>query len=260
MMKIEDIKVKMDAAYDKWQKRIATTQKFKERANKNWEIIVKNGWDIYLHEDGEFNPWEVKKETGSDKAFDITYKYNDAIDGAKESEKKEPEVEEIYQNWVKKYNDAIKFTAEVDEMPEIFKETIKMLAEEWTAWDIAKREEIKKAHKAVDDIPYEGETREEHRRAYAEFRKLYKYSIEQAYNKTDEEFYKKNEDTATAYMKDLVHRIKNKVGEITNMRNIHFSGKALNGMVEGTLGKAYIDTILAGGYNIQRLHYRVLVK
>lgn len=259
-MKIEDVKAKMDNAYDKWQKRIATTQKFRDRVEKNWNIIVANGWDKYLQENGEFNPWDVKRETGSDKAFDITYKYNDAKDAIVESEKKEPELEQIYKNWVKKYNDAIKFTSEVDEMPEIFKETIKMLADEWTAWDIAKREEIKKARNAVDAIPYSGETREAHRRAYTEFRKLYKYTIEQAYNKTDEEFYKKNEDTATAYMKDLVHRIKNKVGEITNMRNIHFSGKALNGMVEGTLGKAYIDTILAGGYNIQRLHYRVLVK
>ena len=259
-MKVEDIKAKMDAAYDKWQKRIATTQKFRDRAEKNWNIIVANGWDKYIQENGEFNPWNVKRETGSDKAFDITYKYNDAKDAIIESKKKEPELEQIYKNWVKKYNDAIKFISEVDEMPEIFKETIKMLAEEWTAWDIAKREEIKKAHKAVDDIPYEGETREIHRKAYAEFRKRYKFSVEQAYSKTDEEFYKKNEDTATAYMKDLVHRIKNKVGEITNMKNIHFSGKALNGFVEGTLGTAYIETILAGGYNIQRLHYRVLVK
>ena len=158
-MKVEDIKVKMDNAYDKWQKRVATTQKFRDRAEKNWNIIVANGWDKYLQENGEFNPWNVQRETGSDKAFDITYKYNDAKDAIVESEKKEPELEQIYKNWVKKYNDAIKFTSEVDEMPEIFKETIKMLAEEWTAWDIAKREEIKKAHKAVDDIPYEGETR-----------------------------------------------------------------------------------------------------
>lgn len=259
-MKLEDVKAKMDAAYDKWQKRVATTAKMRARADKNWEIIKKNGWDKYLQENGEFNPWDVRRETGSDKAFDITYKYNDAIDAEAESKKKEPEVEQIYKNWVKKYNDAIKFTSEVDEMPEIFKETIKMLADEWTAWDIAKREEIKRARKAVDAIPNEGETREAHRIAYKEFRKLFKCTIEQAYSKTDEEFYKKNEDTATAYMKDLVHRIKNKVSEITNMRNIHFSGKALNGFVEGTLGKAYIDTILAGGYNIQRLHYRVLVK
>ena len=77
---------------------------------------------------------------------------------------------------------------------------------------------------------------------------------------SDEYLYKKNEDTATVYVKDLIHRIKDRVGEITNLQNVHFSGKAPNGIVEGTLGTCRLETILAGGYNIQRLHYRVLVK
>lgn len=259
-MKVEDIKVKMDNAYDKWQKRIATTKKFNERAKKNWKKIVDNGWDKYVREDGTINAYEVRKETGNDKAFDVVYAYEDAIRNAEESSKKEPEVEAIYKNWVKKYNDAIKFTAEVDEMPEIFKTTIKELATRWTGYDIERREKMKEARKAVDAIPYAGDTRKAHMDAYNAYRKKYSYGTEQRYNKTDEEFYKINEDSATAFVKDLVHRIKNKCGEITDMKNIHFSGNALNGFVEGTLGRAYVETIIAGGYNIQREHYRVLVK
>ena len=187
---------------------------------------------------------------------------NDAIDAAKESEKKEPEVEEVYKNWVKKYNDAIKFTAEVDEMPEIFKEVIALLATEWTAWDINDRERMKKMRAELPAYKYgmTKEEKEEYTKAHNNYRKTFPITRENELKQTDEYLYKKNEDTATVYMKDLVHRIKNRVGEITDMKNIHFVGKALNGYVEGTLGKAYIDTILAGGYNIQRLHYRVLVK
>ena len=261
-MKVEDLKVKMDAAYDKWQKRLATTQKMRDRAAKNWKIIVANGWDKYIEENGEINPWTVRKETGSEKAFDITYKYTDAVRAIVESEKKEPEVEEIYKNWVKKYNDAIKFTAEVNEMPEIFKEVIALLANEWTAWDINDRERMKKMKAELPAYKYGAtkEERAEYTRAHNNYRKTFPITRENDLNQSDEYLYKKNEDTATVYMKDLVHRIKNKVGEITNLENIHFVGKALNGYVEGTLGKAYIDTILAGGYNIQRLHYRVLVK
>lgn len=262
MMKVEDVKVKMDAAYDKWQKRLATTQKLRDRMEKNWQIIVKNGWDKYLQENGEFNPWEVKRITGSDKAFDITYKYNDAKDAIVESEKKEPEVEKVYRGWVEKYNNAIKFTAEVEEMPKIFKDVIALLATEWTSWDVNDRERMKKMRAELPAYKYgmTKEEREEYNKAYNNYRKAFPITRENELKQSDEYLYKKNEDEATMYMKDLIHRIKNRVGEITNLENIHFVGKALNGYVEGTLGKAYIDTILAGGYNIQRLHYRVLVK
>ena len=262
MMKVEDVKVKMDAAYDKWQKRLATTQKFRDRMEKNWQIIVKNGWDKYLQENGEFNPWEVQRITSSDKAFDITYKYNDAKDAIVESEKKEPEVEKVYRGWVEKYNNALKFTAEVEEMPEIFKQVIALLATEWTAWDVNDRERMKKMRAELPAYKYgmTKEEREEYTRAHNNYRKAFPITRENELKQSDEYLYKKNEDEATMYMKDLIHRIKNRVGEITNLENIHFVGKALNGYVEGTLGKAYIDTILAGGYNIQRLHYRVLVK
>ena len=37
-------------------------------------------------------------------------------------------------------------------------------------------------------------------------------------------------------------------------------GPVLNGIVQGELGKVRIESILAGGYNIQKLHIRVLVK
>ena len=52
---------------------------------------------------------------------------------------------------------------------------------------------------------------------------------------------------------------KKKVGEITEWK-LWFTSKALNGYVTGTKGSATIETIIAGGWNIQRRHNRVLVK
>mgnify|MGYP003693032241 CR=1 FL=1 len=59
----------------------------------------------------------------------------------------------------------------------------------------------------------------------------------------------------------IVVRTWEKVGRI---QNVEFGrvGKdgSFNGFVIGEKGTVEIETILAGGYNIQRLHYRVLIK
>jgi len=55
-------------------------------------------------------------------------------------------------------------------------------------------------------------------------------------------------------------KVTKKVGEITEV-NLHCGEDGTpNGMVKGTEGAATIRTIVAGGYHIQCLHYRVLVK
>lgn len=60
---------------------------------------------------------------------------------------------------------------------------------------------------------------------------------------------------------DLCERIGHVVGEITDCDGLHIGAKSgeLNGIVVGTNGKARVETIGAGGYNIQVFHYRVLV-
>lgn len=60
---------------------------------------------------------------------------------------------------------------------------------------------------------------------------------------------------------DLYTRCSEKVGIITDASNLHIGDNlSLNGFVIGENGKAEVETIYAGGYNIQVLHYRVLIK
>lgn len=51
--------------------------------------------------------------------------------------------------------------------------------------------------------------------------------------------------------------------EVGNLKEIHLGtvgeDGSFNGFIKGDKGMAYIQTISAGGYNIQRFHYRVLV-
>lgn len=76
----------------------------------------------------------------------------------------------------------------------------------------------------------------------------------------DEKLSKIIEAEKKAKYEDLCNRISAVVGEITDVSNLRISAKGnLDGIVTGTKGKAKVETIGAGGYNIQCFHYRVLV-
>lgn len=81
---------------------------------------------------------------------------------------------------------------------------------------------------------------------------------------TDEEIHKQNIEAAKILVIDLYNRVYNITGSITDWSNIMFQqgsqGPVLTGIVQGELGKVRVESILAGGYNIQKLHIRVLVK
>jgi hypothetical protein len=77
---------------------------------------------------------------------------------------------------------------------------------------------------------------------------------------TQAEAEKKAEQQKKDLLTTLVYRVTAKVGKITDAKGltIGMNGE-MNGLVIGDKGSATITTILAGGYNIQCLHYRVLV-
>lgn len=71
---------------------------------------------------------------------------------------------------------------------------------------------------------------------------------------------KELENEKKAKMIDLIHRINTVVGTITDATQLRVSVKGnLDGIVVGEKGKAKVETIGAGGFNIQCFHYRTLV-
>jgi len=58
----------------------------------------------------------------------------------------------------------------------------------------------------------------------------------------------------------LKAKIANDVGNITDVSLMIGINGDLNGYVAGDKGSVVVETIGAGGYNIQRYHYRVLIK
>lgn len=58
----------------------------------------------------------------------------------------------------------------------------------------------------------------------------------------------------------IIERTNDIVGEITDASNLEIgNNQELNGYIIGTRGTANVRTISAGGYNIQRFHFRTLI-
>lgn len=117
------------------------------------------------------------------------------------------------------------------------------LEEKWNTDDMKKRDFLK----------------EEYARMGRDFWNQYKRAGFEFMHRTDEEIRKANARDARGFVIDLFYRIRDITGEVTSWAGIHCGGNALNGIVQGKEGRAKVETILAGGYNIQRLHVRVLV-
>jgi paraquat-inducible protein B len=76
------------------------------------------------------------------------------------------------------------------------------------------------------------------------------------------EIVKRHSEISKESMKmDLIRRTYDVCGRINKMANIVIGGNgSLNGVAYGEKRNAYVETIPAGGYNIQCFHYRVLIK
>lgn len=69
------------------------------------------------------------------------------------------------------------------------------------------------------------------------------------------------EQSKNSKMLDLIQRISKSVGEITDASNLEISDSGnINGYVIGDSGEAWLETITAGGWNVQCWHYRTIVK
>ena len=57
----------------------------------------------------------------------------------------------------------------------------------------------------------------------------------------------------------IYYNIYNRVGKVLDATNLYIGSDGnINGCIIGEKGQVNVNTILAGGYNIQCLHYRVL--
>lgn len=159
------------------------------------------------------------------------------------------------QNTLAKYNAQLAGEIEkeaqfIKEVPAQAKDMEQMLIEQWDESDKHRRDFLRN---------------ERHEMHYKEFFAKYSGADYEFASKTDEEIHLANVKTARAFVLDLLNRTKEITGEIVSWDDVHLTVgtngfPVLNGYVEGKEGRALVESIYAGGYNIQRLHVRVLVK
>ena len=136
------------------------------------------------------------------------------------------------------------------EVPETLKTLQNELVTEWDRYDMNRRQ------KMLDDY---------YTMSYHDFCVKYRGEDTELRYKTDEQIHAANVRDAEGIILNLVNRVKGITGEITSWAGMtiapnNMGWSILNGRVEGKEGIAYVESIGAGGYNIQRYHIRVLVK
>ena len=61
-------------------------------------------------------------------------------------------------------------------------------------------------------------------------------------------------------LKELIFMIKGNVGNVESIVRLEYNAnKGFDGTIKGERGTVNINTIIAGGYNVQKLHYRTLI-
>lgn len=246
-MKITTLKERIEKATQKIEKKQNTIVKKTAQIEKKYKALEKLGVEDPVNKN-------VEDFRGSENWHDIYWTYcdikslqADIIRGGKEIEATKKTLEKYEAQLAGEIEKESIFLTEI---PEIFKSLIDELVTTWDAWDKARRERIRKVY---DEIGYMEFFKRGYTGADYEFRHV-----------TDEKIHDDNTRDAKALILDLYSRVKDITGEVTDWSGIHATQgtggfTVLNGSVIGKEGRARVESILAGGYNIQRLHVRVLV-
>ena len=137
----------------------------------------------------------------------------------------------------------------ITDMPDVLRKLQEELVMRWDKWDMERRDKIIADYRELD---------------YKEFSRKYTHADVVFKRKSDEQIHDDNVQAAENLIIDLIYRVRSITGEIIDWSNIRATAgtggfTVLNGTVIGKEGIACVESITAGGYNIQRLHIRVLV-
>lgn len=256
-MKAQDIKAKLDKAQETVAKKQGTLQKYIAKAEKIRKQIEARGWDV------NGTRYQKQNTPEHNDCYWTFCDLDDALDGIDRTKKAIAEKQGVVAKWQVALQEAQEKENLIERsFPEVLKDFQKKVVEAWDKWDMDRKAFLNKEY----DRMCAEDTDRLHRNAYKQFIKTYKYSgYEFMVYTTQEEIHRDNVRASERIMINLWNRVKEITGDATDWSGLYLThgneweGLAVNGIVTGTNGTARVETISAGGWNIQKFHYRTLV-
>ena len=260
-MKIQTLKERMEKLQTKINKKHGTIEKKQKSVLKKSSMLFQKYGVTYNEQirltTDKFKQLGLSKE----EAWDAYWLQCDIDSLMDDLERLPKEISEM-QKTMEKYEGQLAGEIEkesmfITEVPEILKQMEVQLVAEWDRWDHERQERLQKKYDEVGYTAFFKGTPAHHfwdKHTYADYEFMHE-SMESIHND--------NVKFARQEVLDLFIRVKDVTGEITDWSGITCKQgntfPVLTGVVVGKEGKASVETVLAGGYNIQRLHIRILV-
>ncbi|QST02771.1 hypothetical protein IMZ31_19670 (plasmid) [Pontibacillus sp. ALD_SL1] len=286
MANIETLKERVAKAEEKVEKKKRTIERHKKQLCKKQEKLIRKGIDLERLEDYK---WD-ENGAGSIHYGDICDVERKASD-IKGAERKLSEAMNILKNWQEKLQkEESQETFVSQQAPEVIVTFLAQWKELAHKWHINRYENYQEYKKQLDEEAEEAERqynkengisygnwhnhkRETYlkelgldwrtvKRKKAHFAGGTVQKMDQFYSEKERLKYLEGvlEEERRAKLLDLIHRIQHVTGTILDASELSISEAGnLNGIIIGEKAKAKVETIGAGGYNIQVFHFRTLV-
>lgn len=234
-MTISQIEERIAKAKGKIEKKNATIVKKDKAITKMYDLLEQNGFSY----DVDLGIVYEQNRDLYDKVWNMDYLAEDTL-------RLEKEIKNI-QNTISKYEEMlVKEIARLtdnEKIPDVLLQLKDNLEEEFYESQIKRRNFLMEEYKKL---------------GYSAFIRKYRGAYGELFQ-DDAEIEKDAKMSAEYFVEDIWRRTREEIGEMTDASNVHVSGHALNGVFVGTEGKCSVETIVAGGYNIQREHLRAII-